>query len=86
MQEGRSMQAAFDATTAMKAVKSREGMIAYAGFTLSAEDNAPVEGLMKVSERPRAYRGEELVLTFVVDAEAGPSLKDQLQQQFSSCA
>ena len=84
MQEGRTMQPAFDATTAMKAVKSREGMIAYAGFTLSAEDNVPVEGLMKVSERPRAYRGEELILTFVVDAEAGPSLKDQLQQRFSS--
>lgn len=84
MQEGRSMPSTFDATAAIKAVKSREGMIAYAGFTLSAEDKAPVEGLMKVSERPRAYRGEELILTFVVDAEGGPSLNDQLQQRFSS--
>ena len=84
MQEGRSMLSTFDATTAIKAVNSREGMIAYAGFTLDGEDKAPVEGLMKVSERPRAYRGEELILTFVVDAEGGPSLNDQMQQRFSS--
>ena len=84
MKEERLMPSAFDATAAIKAVKSREGMIAFAGLTLPVEDSAPAEGLMKVSEKNRVYRGEELVLTFIIDAEAGPSFSDQMQQRFLS--
>jgi len=84
MKEEHLMPSTFDATTAIKAVKSRDGMIAYAGFTLSVDDSDPIEGIMKVSERRRVYRGEELVLTFVIDSEAGPSFNDQLQKRFSS--
>lgn len=74
----------FDAMAALKAVKSSEGMIAFAGFSLPVEDGPPVEGLLKISEKKRVYRGEELVFTFVIDAEADPAFGEQLQQRFSS--
>jgi hypothetical protein len=84
MKEERSRSTTFDATAALKAVKSSEGMIAFAGFSLPVDDGPPVEGLLKISEKNRVYRGEELVLTFVIDAEAGPTFSNQLQQRFSS--
>lgn len=84
MQEEQLMSSTFDAMAALKAVKSREGMIAFAGFALPVEEGPPVEGLLKVSEKNRVYRGEELVLTFVIDAETGPAFSDQLQQRFLS--
>lgn len=84
MQEEQFRPATFDAMAALKAVKSREGMIAFAGFTLPVEKGPPVEGLLKISEKDRVYRGEELVLTFVIDAETGPTFSDQIQQRFLS--
>jgi len=84
MQEEQLRPARFDAIAALKAVKSREGMIAFAGFALPVEEAPPVEGLLKISEKNRVYRGQELVLTFVIDAETGPSFSDQLQQRFLS--
>ncbi|MGD9329724.1 MAG: hypothetical protein PVJ53_00350 [Desulfobacterales bacterium] len=84
MRDKRAASAIFDATAAIKAVKSREGMIAFAGFSLPVDNGPPIAGLMKVSEKPRAYRGEELVLTFIIDAEADPSVKDLLQERFAS--
>ena len=84
MPKERSTSATFDAGVAIKAMKSREGMIAFAGFGLPVDNGPPIEGLLKVSEKRRAYRGEEMVLTFIMDSEAGPSVSEPLQERFAA--
>ena len=84
MKEDRSASLTFDAKAALKAVKSREGMIAFAGFSLRIADGPEVEGLMKISEISHAYRGEALILTFILDADASQGIGEKLEHRFSA--
>ena len=84
MNDDRSTLSTFDTKAALKAVKSREGMIAFAGFSLQIEGAPSVDGLMKISEVRHAYRGEALVLTFVIDGDTRQAVRDELQHRFQS--
>ncbi len=72
----------FDPRKAYHAVKSREGMLAFTGFELTTSTNDTTEGILKISVHRAPYRGDTLILTFIVDADAGRLDKDSLTRHF----
>lgn len=74
---------AFDPKASYAAVKAREGMIAFVGFSLPFDDREePREGFMKISAGKRAYRGDMLTLTLMMDTEGDTTLKTEIQKRF----
>lgn len=72
----------FDPRKAYHAVKSREGMLAFTGFELTTVSNETTEGILKISARKTPYRGDILILTFIIDADQGRTDKAQLEKHF----
>jgi hypothetical protein len=72
----------FDPRQAHHAVKSREGMLAFTGFQLAASSGATTEGILKISAQKTPYRGDTLILTFIIDADPGQLDKAQLEAHF----
>ena len=73
----------FDPRKAYQALKSREGMLAYTLFDLTTQANETTNGILKISAQRTPYRGDTLILTFVVDAVNGRIDNHQLAQHFS---
>jgi hypothetical protein len=76
------MEDYYDLTESLFAAKANEGMIAFAGFTVS-EDRASREGVLKVSELCRSDRSGYLTLTFVIDLLDNATEKASLEARFS---
>ena len=72
----------FDPRKAYQAVKSREGMLAFTGFELTTAPGETTEGILKISAQKMPYRGDALILTFIIDADPGRLNKAQLTQHF----
>jgi hypothetical protein len=72
----------FDPRKAYHAIKSREGMLAFTGFELTTQANEKTEGILKVSALKTPYRGDTLILTFIIDADTRLIDKGQLTQHF----
>lgn len=72
----------FDSRKAFHAVKSREGMLAFTGFEVTTQANETTDGILKISAQRTPYRGDTLILTFIIDADTGRISKDQLTQHF----
>lgn len=66
---------AFDPKQAYQALKSHEGMLAFTGFKIGAGGNGPQEGVLKIARQTRPYKGDELILTFIIDARPEGLLK-----------
>ncbi len=74
---------AFDPKASYAAIKAREGMIAFVGFSLPLDiQKNPRDGFMKVSAGELAYRGDTLTLTLMVDTEGDPGLKIAIEKRF----
>ena len=76
----------FDPRKAYHAVKSREGMLAFTGFELTTASSAKTEGILKISAQRTPYRGDTLILTFVIDADPGRLDKEVLTTHFDQLA
>ena len=72
----------FDPRKAYHALKSREGMLAFTGFELTTANGESTEGILKVSAQKTPYRGDALILTFIIDADQGRADKAQLTRHF----
>ena len=72
----------FDPRKAYHAVKSREGMLAFTGFELTADTDETTEGILKISAHRAPYRGDTLILTFIIDADPGRLDKETLTHHF----
>ena len=74
----------FDPKKSYLAVKAHEKMIAYVGFQVRlGEKGVKKEGVIKISSFQRPYGGGYITLTFIVDTEDDPELKDHLKQIFN---
>lgn len=73
----------FDPRKAYHAIKSREGMLAFTGFDLTTQSNETTDGILKISALRTPYRGDTLILTFVIDSDTGRIDKEQLMQHFN---
>lgn len=73
----------FDPRKAYQALKSHEGMLAYTQFDLTTQANETTEGILKISAQRTPYRGDTLILTFVIDADTGRIAKKELTQLFN---
>ncbi len=76
----------FDPRKAYHAVKSREGMLAFTGFELTTPTGETTEGILKISAQKTPYRGDTLILTFIIDADPGRLDKDKLTAHFDRLA
>jgi hypothetical protein len=76
----------FDPRKAYQALKSREGMLAYTLFDLTTHANEKADGILKISAQRTPYRGDTLILTFIIDADTGGIDNDQLKQRFRRIA
>lgn len=72
----------FDPRKAYHAVKSREGMLAFTGFALTTQSGETAEGILKISAQKTPYRGDTLILTFIIDAEPNRLDKALLMAHF----
>lgn len=72
----------FDPRRAYQALKSREGMLAFTGFELTTANGESTEGILKISAQKTPYRGDALILTFIIDADQGRVDKTRLTQHF----
>ena len=74
----------FDPKKSYLAVKAHEKMIAYVSFRIqNGKDKRDQEGVIKISSFQRPYGGGYITLTFIVDTEDDPELKDHLKQIFN---
>ena len=74
---------AFDPKASYAAIKAKEGMVAFAGFSLPLENYPlPREGFLKLSVDQQAYRGDVLTLTILVDTEDDRDLKNLVRERF----
>jgi hypothetical protein len=76
----------FDPRKAYHAVKSREGMLAFTGFELTTSPRDATEGILKISAYRAPYRGDTLILTFIIDADPGRLDKETLARHFDQVA
>ncbi len=72
----------FDPRKAYHALKSREGMLAFTGFELTTANREATEGILKISAHRAPYRGDTLILTFIIDADPGRLDKETLTRRF----
>jgi hypothetical protein len=74
----------FDERESYRSIKTHEGMIAFVGFLIEiVEGEAKIEGVLKISSSEKAYEGGYLTLTFIVDNENSPTVKEHLDRQFA---
>ena len=75
----------FDPKKSYLSVKANEGIIAFVGFKIHTEEEAPEkEGVLKIASDYKAYGGGSLTLTFIVDTEDDDTLKSQLDRMFKA--
>jgi hypothetical protein len=75
----------FDPKKSYLTLKAHEKMIAYASFCFQYEDqDKGKEGVLKISAFHRAYGGEQLTLTFIVDTEGNEALRRRLDERFEN--
>jgi hypothetical protein len=75
----------FDPKKSYLTLKAHEKMIAYASFCFQYEDqDKGKEGVLKISAFHRAYGGEQLTLTFIVDTEGNQALRRRLDKLFEN--
>ena len=75
----------FDEKKSYLSIKAHEGMIAFAGFLIEVvEGEAKKEGILKISSFKKAYGGGYLTLTFIVDTEVLPAVKEHLDRHFAN--
>jgi hypothetical protein len=75
----------FDEKKSYLSIKAHEGMIAFAGFLIEVIDGeAKKEGILKISSSKKAYGGGYLTLTFIVDTEVLPDVKEHLDRHFAN--
>ncbi len=75
----------FDERKSYLSIKSHEGMIAFVGFLIEiVEGEAKKEGVLKISSSEKAYGGGYLTLTFIVDTEDLPAVKEHLDRHFAN--
>ena len=73
----------FDPKKSYLSVKANEGIIAFVGFKIHTQEDAPVkEGVLKIASDYKAYGGGSLTLTFIVDTGDNEALKNQLELMF----
>ena len=73
----------FDPSKAYQALKSHEGMLAYAEFELTTPDGETTDGILKISAQRTPYRGDTLILTFVIDADSRQTDRNKLAAYFN---
>jgi hypothetical protein len=75
----------FDEGKSYISVKAHEGIIAFVGFLIEiVEGEAKKEGVLKISSSEKAYGGGYLTLTFIVDTEDLPAVKEHLGRHFAN--
>ena len=75
----------FDEKKSYLSIKAREGMIAFVGFLIEiVEGEARKEGVLKISSFKKAYGGGYLTLTFIVDTEDLPAIREHLDSHFTN--
>ncbi len=72
----------FDPTKAYQALKSHEGMLAFAEFEITTQTGETADGILKISAQQTPYRGDTLILTFVIDADRGKIDENKLARHF----
>jgi len=79
------MNTIFDTRQSYLAVKAHEGIIAFAGLLIDIDElTKHKEGIVKIASNERAYKGDYLTLTFMIDAAGGDNYKTILNQRFAS--
>ena len=74
----------FDEKQSYLSIKAHEGMIAFVGFLIEiAEGEDKKEGILKISSSEKAYGGGYLTLTFIIDTEVLPAVRERLDQRFA---
>jgi hypothetical protein len=75
----------FDEGKSYLSIKAHEGIIAFVGFLIEiVEGEAKKEGVLKISSSEKAYGGGCLTLTFIVDTEDLPAIKEHLVRHFAN--
>ena len=75
----------FDEKKSYLSIKAHEGMIAFVGFLIEiVEGEARKEGVLKISSFKKAYGGGYLTLTFIVDTEDLPAIREHLDSRFAN--
>ena len=74
---------AFEKKKSYLALKAHEGMIAFGEFTLHGfRDDQSIEGILKISCTKRPYRGDQLILTFIIDKEKSGAIDKDISSRF----
>ena len=74
----------FDEKQSYLSIKAHEGMIAFVGFLIEiSEEKEKKEGILKISSFEKPYGGGYLTLTFIVDTEVLPTVRERLDQRFA---
>ena len=75
----------FDEKKSYLSIKAHEGMIAFVGYLMEIEEGeAKKEGILKISSFHKAYGGGSLTLTFIIDTQDLPAVKESLDRHFAN--
>lgn len=77
------MNAVYDLSQITLALKSDEKVIAFTGFTIRQEPQPAGEGVLKISSFTRTDWSGYLTLTFIIDTDSAPSIRDSLSGVFA---
>ncbi|MGD8251950.1 MAG: hypothetical protein PVF20_06535 [Desulfobacterales bacterium] len=77
----------YDPKKSALSLKSTEGMIAFTGFkTRVGPEEVEREGVLKISAAQKPYRGDCLILTFILDAHEAHAVETELEERFQNLA